>query len=132
MLEKESDLPEKIKEILREIKTNPATQGALIFSVKGILIASVLPSDVDERILAAICTGIINASRRLTTEIGLGRLKDCIIETQFGKVIINVVEDIAVIACLIDSEKHYFDRKPDLNKYFKNPKMKQAAEVSLD
>jgi len=42
------------------------------------------------------------------------------------------VEDKAVIAFLVDSVTHYFNRKPDLDKHFKNPKMKQTAEVSLD
>lgn len=93
-------LSEKFNEILNQLETNvPGVEATAIFDMDGLVIASRLPTDVDEEIIGAMSAAILSIGNRSGEELDRGTMKRIFVEGDNGSiVIISVGEDIVLVA----------------------------------
>jgi predicted regulator of Ras-like GTPase activity (Roadblock/LC7/MglB family) len=93
-------LSEKFKEILTQLETNvPGVEATAIFDMDGLVIASRLPTGVDDEIIGAMSAAILSIGNRSGEELDRGTMKRIFVEGDNGSiVIISVGEDIVLVA----------------------------------
>lgn len=90
--QKEKDImaskSEQLKTILNNIVTNSSDiQGAVIVDNDGLLLASVLNSNLDGNRVAAVSAGLVSLSTRSAQQLGQGEVQQTLIQAKNGNVI---------------------------------------------
>jgi predicted regulator of Ras-like GTPase activity (Roadblock/LC7/MglB family) len=77
-----------LEEVLRELEIAvPQIQAAAIVSVEGLPIASALPGDVDETMIAAMTAAMLSLGERAAAELNKGELEQVYIKGRDGYVV---------------------------------------------
>jgi len=87
-------------EILEEFIRDSGAEGAVLMSLDGLAIASVLPSTADEDRIAAMGAAILSLGERVTLELKKGNLEQLYIKDSTGYVIFTGIKDVAVLGVL--------------------------------
>lgn len=90
----------KYYEVLENLVRDAGAEGAVLVSVDGLAIASVLPHGVDEDRIAAMGAAILSLGERVTAELNKGQLEQLYIKGSTGYVIFTGVKDVAVLGVL--------------------------------
>jgi predicted regulator of Ras-like GTPase activity (Roadblock/LC7/MglB family) len=90
----------KYAQILEEFVRNSGAEGAVLVSVDGLAIASVLPSSADEDRVAAMGAAILSLGERVTSELKKGNLEQLYIRGSTGYIIFTGIKDVAVLGVL--------------------------------
>lgn len=90
----------KYYEILESLVRDAGAEGAVLVSVDGLAIASVLPPGADEDRVAAMGAAILSLGERVTAELNKGSLEQLYIKGSSGYVIFTGVKDVAVLGVL--------------------------------
>lgn len=78
--------------------------GSALLRPDGLMIASVLPKDTDEKRLAAMGAAIVGTSQRTCDELSRGDLGEIIIEGNVGKAIFSFAGSKGILAVLSPKE----------------------------
>jgi hypothetical protein len=90
----------KYTELLEEFIRDSGAEGAVLVSVDGLAIASVLPSSADEDRVAAMGAAILSLGERVASELNKGSLDQLYIKGSTGYVIFTGIKDVAVLGVL--------------------------------
>ncbi len=90
----------KYNEILENFIRDSGAEGAVLVSVDGLAIASVLPPSADEDRVAAMGATILSLGERVTSELQKGTLEQLYIKGSSGYVIFTGIKDVAVLGVL--------------------------------
>ena len=90
----------KYHEILQDLIENSGAEGAVLISVDGLSIASVLPVGADEDRVSAMGAAILSLGERVTSELNKGNLDQLYIKGSTGYVIFTGIKDVAVLGVL--------------------------------
>ena len=90
----------KYAELLEEFIRNSGAEGAVLVSVDGLAIASVLPNTADEDRVAAMGAAILSLGERVASELNKGNLDQLYIKGSTGYVIFTGIKDVAVLGVL--------------------------------
>jgi hypothetical protein len=90
----------KYTEVLGEFIRDSGAEGAVLISVDGLAISSVLPSAADEDRVAAMGAAILSLGERVTSELKKGNLEQLYIKGSTGYVIFTGIKDVAVLGVL--------------------------------
>jgi len=89
---------ETFNEILMEIKRNTGIYALAIVLRDGLIVASLMPEDLDEETLAAMTATIIKAAETVFTELDKGDVKRIIIEGTHAKVVaVTAGKDFVIV-----------------------------------
>lgn len=89
---------ERIQGVLRTLVSNtPDLEGAALVSVDGLLVASVLPSEVDEDRVSAMAAAMLALGERTTAELTRGELQQMYVKGQEGYVVMMSVGEEGVL-----------------------------------
>lgn len=91
-------------ERLRELHgTTPEIEASAVVSVDGLIIASALPSGVEEDRVSAMSAAMLSLGERIAGELGRGMLDQVYVKGVGGYVILMSVGDEAVLTTLVRS-----------------------------
>ncbi len=83
---------EKLQGVLDELSMNPEIVGSAVVSEDGLIIASSLPSELDEERVSAVVAALQSIAERSTHQIGLGRINRLMVFAERGGVLLYVGE----------------------------------------
>lgn len=82
----------KIQECLRRLRTtSPEIVGSCVVSTDGFIVASMLPSDVDEEVVSAMAAAMLGVGERISSELRDSALEQSYVRTANGYVVVNSV-----------------------------------------
>lgn len=84
-----SDRKERIRSVLRDLKSStPDIESSAIISSSGIVIASDLPRDIEEKKLGEIITTMMSVAGKVASELHRGQLEQVLVRCDKGNVIL--------------------------------------------
>jgi len=95
-----SSIRKQLVDILSEMESrDPDIKGSIIVRSDGLIVASALREDIDRDLVAAMCTSLLNVSRRVLEELNLGEIESYIVRGKNGVIMaIDVTPDITIAA----------------------------------
>lgn len=91
---------EKIQDVLRSLRAvSPDIFGSAMVSIDGLIIASLLPPEVDEELVCQMAVTILGAGERLASEL-VGSMEQAYVRGRLGYVILNAVGREAILVVL--------------------------------
>ncbi len=98
-------LEERVKGVLRSVRSiSPEVIGAAAVNMDGFILASVLPSELDEELLSAMTASFLGAGEQMSDELMRSPLEQTYVKSEKGYVILNSVGSEAVLAILATSD----------------------------
>jgi predicted regulator of Ras-like GTPase activity (Roadblock/LC7/MglB family) len=79
---------------------SPDIEASAVVSVDGLIIASALPSDVEEDRVSAMSAAMLSLGERISGELGRGSLEQVYIKGDKGSIVLTAVGDEAVLTAL--------------------------------
>ena len=102
---KEKDMSVALTEALRAFQAaSPGVMGSAVVSVDGFIIASELPSSVEERRVAAMAAAMLGLGEQTATEFAQGGLERVFVEGTDGYTIIGGAGEQAVLATIAQKD----------------------------
>lgn len=87
---------------LRDLQsTTPEIEASAVVSVDGLIMASALPSNVEEDRVSAMSAAMLSLGERISSELGRGLLDQVYIKGKSGYVILMSVGEEAVLTTLV-------------------------------
>lgn len=85
---------------LRDLQQTEGVEASAVVSVDGLIMASALPSGVEEDRVSAMSAAMLSLGERIATELGRGTLDQVYIKGEQGFVILMAVGEEAVLTVL--------------------------------
>lgn len=83
---------EKIQDVLRSLRSvSPDILGSAVVSTDGFIIASLLPSEVDEELVSGMAAALLGVGERIATELMGGSMEQTYVRGKHGYVILNAI-----------------------------------------
>jgi len=79
-----------MERILADLNKTPGVVGSFIVAVDGIVVASDFASEINDELMGALTSSIINATEKATRKMEQGELVSFIIETDSNRLFFNV------------------------------------------
>ena len=96
---------ERIQEVLRGFRTaSPDIIGASVVSIEGFVIASVLPSEIDEELVSGMAAAMLGVGERISSELMGSVMEQTYVRSEKGYVVLNAVGPDAVLVLLTSKE----------------------------
>ena len=97
--------PERIAHVLRQLQTTSTdVLGAALISIDGFVIASVVPQEVDEALVAGMAAAALGVGNRISQELMGANLQQAFFRSEKGFVVLNAVGEEAVLIVLTTKE----------------------------
>jgi len=84
--------------------STPDIEASAVVSVDGLIIASALPSDVEEDRVSAMSAAMLSLGERIAIELGRGTLDQVFVRGEYGYVLLMAVGSEAVLTVLARKE----------------------------
>jgi uncharacterized protein len=92
---------ERIQDVLRSLRAvSPDIVGSAMVSTDGFIIASLLPSEVDEELVSGMAAALLGVGERIATELMGGSMEQTYVRGRLGYVILNAVGQDALLIVL--------------------------------
>jgi uncharacterized protein len=92
---------ENIQNVLRSLRSvSPDIVGSAMVSTDGFIIASLLPSEVDEELVSGMAAALLGVGERIATELMGGSMEQTYVRGRLGYVILNAVGTEALLIVL--------------------------------
>ncbi len=73
-------------------------------SIDGFVIASVLPSEIDEELVSGMAAAMLGVGERISSELMASKMEQTYVRSEKGYVILNAVGDESVLVVLTTKE----------------------------
>jgi uncharacterized protein len=92
---------ERIQDVLRSLRAvSPDIVGSAMVSTDGFIIASLLPSEVDEELVSGMAAALLGVGERIAGELMGGNMEQTYVRGKLGYVILNAVGQEALLIVL--------------------------------
>ena len=92
---------ERIQDVLRSLRAvSPDIVGSAMVSTDGFIIASLLPSGVDEELVSGMGAALLGVGERIAAELMGGAMEQTYVRGRLGYVILNAVGPDALLIVL--------------------------------
>jgi len=96
---------EKMQDILRGLRAaSPDIIGAAVVSIDGFIVASVLPSEVDEELVSGMAAAMLGVGERISSELMASTMEQVYVRSEKGYVVLNAVGADSVLVVLTTKE----------------------------
>lgn len=96
---------ERIQDILRTLRTaSPEIIGSAVVSTDGFIIASLLPSEIDEEVVSGMAAAMLGVAERISGELMDTAMDQTYVRSDRGYVLLNAAGGDAVLVVLTTSE----------------------------
>ncbi|MEM1512430.1 MAG: roadblock/LC7 domain-containing protein [Candidatus Jordarchaeales archaeon] len=95
---------DELLELLRNMEaTTPGIEASAVVSTEGLPIASAMPQEVDDAVVAAMASAILSVSEKVSNELVRGKLQQVLLQGDLGYVIIKGAGESALLTVLARS-----------------------------
>ena len=92
---------DQIQDILRGLRTSSSEViGAAIVSTEGFTVASLLPNEVDEEVVAGMGAALLGVAERISSELMTADMAQTYVRSANGYIVLNQVGDDSVLIVL--------------------------------
>ena len=96
---------EQIQDVLRGLRTaSPDIVGASVVSIDGFVVASVLPSEIDEELVSGMAAAMLGVGERISAELMGSSMEQTYVRSEKGYVVLNAVGAESVLVVLTTKE----------------------------
>jgi predicted regulator of Ras-like GTPase activity (Roadblock/LC7/MglB family) len=96
---------EKITEVLRGLRTSsPEVIGACVVSSEGFIVASVVPSEIDEDLIGGMAASLLGVGERIASDLMRSQMEQTYVRSPKGYIIVNAVGPDAALVLLVTRE----------------------------
>ncbi|HEX4353689.1 MAG TPA: roadblock/LC7 domain-containing protein [Polyangiales bacterium] len=96
---------ERINEVLRGLRQGtPEVIGAAVVSSEGFIVASVLPSEVDEDLIGGMAASLLGVGERISTDLMRSQMEQTYVRSPKGYIVVNQAGPDAVLVLLVSRE----------------------------
>ena len=96
---------EKMQDILRGLRgASPDIIGAAVVSFDGFIVASVLPSEVDEELVSGMTAAMLGVGERISSELMASTMEQVYVRSEKGYVVLNAVGADSVLVVLTSKD----------------------------
>jgi len=94
---------DKLDTVLARFGEVGQIKAAGIVSKEGLLITALMPHEMNERIVAALCSTIMASAETASTQMGTGSVSDIHVKTDQGTILLQPAGEKAILIALADS-----------------------------
>ncbi|NOQ29121.1 MAG: hypothetical protein GQ566_03325 [Methanosarcinales archaeon] len=94
---------DKLDTVLARFGEVGQIKAAGIVSKEGLLITALMPPEMNERIVAALCSTIMASAETASTQMGTGGVSDIHVKTEQGTILLQPAGEKAILIALADS-----------------------------
>jgi len=92
---------DELLELLRSMEAStPGIEASAVVSTEGLPIASAMPQEVDDAVVAAMASAILSVSEKVSSELVRGKLQQVMLQGELGYVIIKGAGENALLTVL--------------------------------
>jgi uncharacterized protein len=96
---------ERVSEVLRGLRTSsPEMVGACVVSSDGFIIASVVPSEIDEDLIGGMAASLLGVGERIAQDLMRSNMEQVYVRSPKGYIIVNAVGSEAALVLLVTRE----------------------------
>jgi predicted regulator of Ras-like GTPase activity (Roadblock/LC7/MglB family) len=96
---------ERINEVLRSLRQGtPEIIGATLVTTEGFIIASVLPSEVDEDMIGGMSASLLGVSERIASDLMRSGMEQTYVRSPKGYIVVNAAGPDAMLVLLVSRE----------------------------
>lgn len=96
---------DRINEALRGLRmVSVDIIGAAVINMDGFIIASVLPSEVDEELIGGMAASILGVGERIAADLMRAEMEQVYVRSPKGYVIVNAISEDAALLLLVTRE----------------------------
>jgi uncharacterized protein len=96
---------ERINDVLRALRQGtPEVIGAAVVSSEGFIVASVLPSEVDEDLIGGMSASLLGISERISSDLMRSQMEQTYVRSPKGYIVVNACGPDAVVVLLVSRE----------------------------
>ncbi len=96
---------EKMQDVLRGLRSASSDIiGAAVVSIDGFVVASVLPTEIDEELVSGMAAAMLGVGERISAELMGSAMEQTYVRSEKGYVILNAVGADSVVVVLTTKE----------------------------
>jgi predicted regulator of Ras-like GTPase activity (Roadblock/LC7/MglB family) len=96
---------EKMQDVLRGLRSaSPDIIGAAVVSLDGFVIASVLPSEIDEELVSGMAAAMLGVGERISSELMGSTMEQTYVRSEKGYVLLNAMGGDSVVVVLTSKD----------------------------
>jgi predicted regulator of Ras-like GTPase activity (Roadblock/LC7/MglB family) len=96
---------ERIQDVLRSLRAaSPDIIGSAVVSTDGFIVASLLPSEIDEEVVSGMAAAMLGIGERISHELMGAQMDQTYVRSPGGYVLLNAVGTDAVLIVLTTAE----------------------------
>ena len=84
--------------------STPEILGAVVVNMDGFVIASVIPSDVDEELIGGMAASMLGVGERITADLMASEMEQLYVKSPRGYIVLNAVSGDAALVLLVTRE----------------------------
>ena len=95
----------KITDALRVLRTStPDIVGAVVVNMEGFVVASLLPSDVDEELIAGMAASLLGVGERISSDLMGANMEQIYTRSPKGYIVLQAITSDAALVLLVTRE----------------------------
>ena len=95
----------RITDALRLLRTStPEILGAVVVNLEGFVIASLLPSEVDEELIGGMAASLLGVGERISADLMGSKMEQVYVRSQKGYIVLHAVSPEATLVLLVTRE----------------------------
>lgn len=95
----------RITDVLRTLRTStPEVLGAVVVNMEGIVIASLLPQEVDEELIGGMAASLLGVGERISADLMGSKMEQIYARSPKGYIVLNAVSAEAALVLLVTRE----------------------------
>jgi predicted regulator of Ras-like GTPase activity (Roadblock/LC7/MglB family) len=98
---------QKLDQVLTKFMQVGQVKAVGIVSVEGLLITSIMPPDMNERIVGALCSTIIASAETASSQMGTGAVSEVSVKTEHGILLLKPAGQKALLFALAEVEAQF-------------------------
>ncbi|MDF1557840.1 MAG: roadblock/LC7 domain-containing protein [ANME-2 cluster archaeon] len=98
---------EKLDQVLTKFMQVGQIKAVGIVSVEGLLITSIMPPDMNQRIVGALCSTIIASAETASSQMGTGVVSEVHVKTEHGILLLKPAGEKALLFALAEVEAQF-------------------------
>jgi uncharacterized protein len=100
-----SNLAKNVSEHLRGLRSStPEIIGAVIVNMDGFVVASVVPSEVDEELIGGMAAALLGVGERIADDLMRANMEQLYVRSPKGYVIVNAISNDSALVLLVSRE----------------------------
>lgn len=93
---------EKVTDILRSIRTtSPEVIGAVVVSRDGFIVASVIPTEIDEDLIGGMASTLLGVGERIAADLMRSEMEQIYVRSPKGYIIVNAAGPDSALVLLV-------------------------------